>query len=243
MPDTAVTAQLAQATKHFGSRVAVDALDLTLHRGETVALLGPNGAGKTTAIRMLLGVIRPTSGTATVFGRDPRDRATRLRMGAMLQVASVPPTLTVMELVTLFASYYARPLPVPETLAIACLQALAKRRAGDLSGGERQRLSFALAICGDPDFVALDEPSAGLDVETRHLMWEAVRGLVSRGKTLLLTTHYLEEADALADRIVLIAGGTIVAQGTQAELKARVAGVAGTSTLQDAYLSLTNKVA
>jgi ABC-2 type transport system ATP-binding protein len=243
LTEPSIAARLSQATKRYRDVVAVDALDLTLHAGETLALLGPNGAGKTTAIRMLLGLARPTSGSAAIFGCDPRERKTRERVGAMLQVSSVPPTLTVSEHLELFASYYPRPLPLGEVVELACLQRIAKHRFGTLSGGERRRFFFALAICGDPGVLFLDEPSAGLDVETREMLWSGVRELVARGKSVLLTTHYLHEADALADRIVLLSNGAVLAEGTPAQLKARVAGGGEAPTLERAYLSLMKAVA
>lgn len=244
-PDHApIAARLAHVTKRYGGHIAVDALDLTLYAGETLALLGPNGAGKTTAIRLLLGLARPTTGSAQIFGRDPRERAARERVGAMLQVSNVPATLTVTEHLELFASYYPRPLALHDVVELACLQSIAKRRFGALSGGERQRLFFALAICGDPDVLFLDEPSAGLDVETRETLWNGVRELVARGKSVLLTTHYLHEADALAHRIVLLSAGAVLAQGTPAELKAFAThGDGEAPTLERAYLSLMKAVA
>ncbi len=243
LPADRVPARLTQATKRYGQTTAVDRLDLTLHAGETLALLGPNGAGKTTAIRMLLGLTRPTSGSATIFGADPRQRGTRERIGAMLQVAGVPPTLTVAEHLDLFAAYYRRPLPIADVMELACLKRIAHRRFDALSGGERRRFFFALAICGNPDVLFLDEPSAGLDVETRDALWDGVRELVARGKSVLLTTHYLHEADALADRIVVLAYGAILAQGTPAQLKARVAGDDQAPTLERAYRELMKAVA
>ncbi len=242
--DTPVAARLTRATKRFGTHLAVDALDLTLYAGETLALLGPNGAGKTTAIRLLLGLAKPSSGSATLFGCDPRDRTARERVGAMLQVSNVPATLTVAEHVKLFSSYYPRPLPFAAVLDLACLRSIANRRFSALSGGERQRLFFALAICGDADVLFLDEPSAGLDVETREMLWDGVRELVARGKSVLLTTHYLHEADALADRIVLLSSGAVLAEGTPAQLKARATGTSGEApSLERAYLSLMKAVA
>ncbi|HET7814356.1 MAG TPA: ABC transporter ATP-binding protein, partial [Candidatus Baltobacteraceae bacterium] len=231
------------AGKRYGDVVAVDSLDLTLNEGETLALLGPNGAGKTTAIRMLLGLAKPTTGTARIFGRDPRERATRERIGAMLQVSSVPPNLTIAEQITLFSAAYPNPLPQADVIELACLQRIANRRVAGLSGGERQRLFFALAICGDPDVLFLDEPSASLDVETRETLWDGVRELVTRGKSILLTTHYLHEADALADRIVLLNNGAVLAEGTPAELKARVATDGAAPTLEHAYRQLMKAVA
>jgi len=192
--------------------------------GELVALLGPNGAGKTTAIKLLLGLATPTSGRVSVFGGDPANVATHTRVGAMLQVGRVPETLRVREHIDLLSSYYPNPLPIPETLAIAGLEDLADRKFGDLSGGQKQRVLFALAICGNPDLLFLDEPTVGLDVEARHLLWEEIRKLLGRGKTVVLTTHYLEEADALADRIAVINKGSIIAEGSPAEIKARTGG-------------------
>lgn len=238
-----IPARLAQACKRYGATVAVESLNLTLNKGETLALLGPNGAGKTTAIRMLLGLTKPTAGSASIFGCDPRERATRERVGAMLQVSSVPPMLSVAEHITLFAASYPNPLSLAEVIELACLQRIARRRVAGLSGGERQRLFFALAICGDPDVLFLDEPSAGLDVETRETLWDGVRELVTRGKSILLTTHYLHEADALADRIVMLSSGAVVAEGTPDELKARVAGDGAAPTLERAYRELMKAVA
>jgi ABC-2 type transport system ATP-binding protein len=175
-------------------------------------------------VKLLLGLASANAGTVSVFGGDPRIPLNRLRTGAMLQVGRMPETLRVEELVDLFSSYYVKPLPVRETLAAAGLKGIEKRRFGVLSGGQKQRVLFALAICGDPDLLFLDEPTVGLDVEARRILWDEIRRLVARGKTVLLTTHYLQEADALADRIVVINRGSIIAQGTSAEIKARTAG-------------------
>ena len=219
-----VVARLAGVSKNFGSVRALSQVDLDVHAGEAVAVLGPNGAGKTTAVKLLLGLASANAGTVSVFGGDPRMPLNRLRTGAMLQVGRVPETLRVEELIDLFSSYYVKPMPVRETLAAAGLKGIEKRRFGVLSGGQKQRVLFALAICGDPDLLFLDEPTVGLDVEARRILWDEIRRLVVRGKTVLLTTHYLQEADALADRIVVINRGTIIAQGTPAEIKARTAG-------------------
>ncbi|HUJ96467.1 MAG TPA: ABC transporter ATP-binding protein [Terriglobales bacterium] len=219
-----VAARLEGVAKSYGSVEALRGVDLDIRAGETVALLGPNGAGKTTAVRLLLGLARARSGRVSVFGGDPLDPAVRVRTGAMLQVAKVPETLRVREHIDLFSSYYPNPLPLEASLAAAGLEEIQNRKFGDLSGGQRQRVLFALALCGDPDLLFLDEPTVGLDVEARRTLWEEIRKLVARGKTVLLTTHYLEEADALADRIVVINRGTIVAEGTPAEIKVRTAG-------------------
>ena len=224
VPQPASVAQTRRLTKAYGSVTALRQVDFELRRGELLALLGPNGAGKTTLVRMLLGLASPDSGTVAVFGADPRHEDMRYRVGAMLQVARVPETLKVREHVDLFSSYYPNPLPVAETLRIAGLEDLKDRRFGELSGGQRQRVLFAISICGDPDLLFLDEPTVGLDVEARRLMWAQIRSLVARGKTVLLTTHYLNEADALADRILVLQHGSIVAEGTSAEIKARAIG-------------------
>jgi ABC-2 type transport system ATP-binding protein len=219
-----VIASLHQASKNFGDVQALRQVDFAVRAGELVALLGPNGAGKTTAVKLFLGLAKPASGTVRVFGGNPIDAEVRTRIGAMLQVAKVPETLKVREHIDLFSSYYPKPLPLAETLAMASLQEIKDREFGELSGGQRQRVLFALALCGDPDILFLDEPTVGLDVESRRLLWEEIRKLIARGKTVLLTTHYLEEADALADRVVVINRGEIIAEGTPAEIKASTTG-------------------
>jgi len=199
-------------------------VDFTIRAGEVVALLGPNGAGKSTLVRLLLGLASPTRGQVSVFGGDPKDPGTRERVGAMLQVGGVPSTMKVREHIDLFSSYYPHPLPMVEVVEMAGLQGIEGRQYGELSGGQKQRVLFALALCGDPDLLFLDEPTVGLDVEARRSFWEQIRLLVARGKTVLLTTHYLEEADALADRVVVINKGAIVAEGTPESIKANTAG-------------------
>jgi ABC-2 type transport system ATP-binding protein len=220
----APVAQFEGACKNYGQVQALKDFNLEVCGGELVALLGPNGAGKTTAIKLLLGLARPTTGKLSVFGGDPALTETHIRVGAMLQVGRVPETLRVREHIDLFSSYYPKPLTISETLAIAGLENIGDRKFGSLSGGQKQRVLFALAICGDPDLLFLDEPTVGLDVEARHLLWQEIRNLLRRGKTVVLTTHYLEEADALADRIVVINKGLLIAQGTPAVIKARTAG-------------------
>jgi len=220
----AVIASLRRASKNFGDVQALRNVDFAVRAGELVALLGPNGAGKTTAVKLFLGLARPTTGAVSVFGGNPIHAEVRTRIGAMLQVAKVPETLRVKEHIDLFSSYYPRPLPLAEILTLAGLQDLKDREFGELSGGQRQRVLFALALCGDPDILFLDEPTVGLDVEARRGLWEEIRKLIARGKTVLLTTHYLEEADALADRVVVINRGEIIAEGTPAEIKASTTG-------------------
>ena len=238
MDDLRIPARLARVSKTYGAVTALDDVDVAVHGGETLALLGANGAGKTTAIRTLLGIVRPDSGAATLFGRDPRVASHRNRCGAMLQVAGVPATLTVSEHIALFRTYYPRPLPLAETIAIAGLRGLERRLYGELSGGQKQRVAFALAICGDPELLVLDEPTSALDVEARLGLWDQIRLYVARGRSVLLTTHDLTEADALADRIAVIAAGRIIAEGTTAAIKARAGGaiVRCTSGLDDARL-------
>src|SRR5579859_7739127 len=219
-----IVASLEGVNKNYGNIQALRAVDFRVRAGEIVALLGPNGAGKTTAVKLLLGLMPPNSGRARVFGGDPTNPENRMRTGAMLQVGRVPETLRVREHIDLFSTYYQSSLPAKQVLAAAGLEELADRKFSDLSGGQKQRVLFALAICGNPDLLFLDEPTVGLDVEARHLLWQEIRNLLQRGKTILLTTHYLQEADALADRIVVINKGSIIAQGTPAGIKARTAG-------------------
>ena len=219
-----VVASLEGVSKNYEAIRALKNVNFTVRAGQVVALLGPNGAGKTTAVKLLLGLIQPSAGKARVFGGDPTNPANRVRAGAMLQVGKVPETLRVREHIDLFSSYYPRPMALEEVLAAAGLEKLRERKFGDLSGGQRQRTLFALAICGDPDLLFLDEPTVGLDVEARRALWEEIRRLVERGKTVLLTTHYLQEADALADRIAVINQGAIIAEGTPAEIKAQPSG-------------------
>jgi len=219
-----VVASLQSVCKNYGEVRALRNVNFSVHAGQVVALLGPNGAGKTTAVKLLLGLLQPNSGKARVFGADPTNPQTRMRAGAMLQVGKVPETLKVREHIDLFSSYYTNPLPLADVLAAAGLEKLSDRKFGDLSGGQRQRTLFALAICGNPDLLFLDEPTVGLDVEARRALWEEIRRLVDCGKTVLLTTHYLEEADALADRIAVINQGEIIAEGTPAEIKSQTSG-------------------
>jgi len=229
MPDArSVTSQtvavLEDVNKSYGDVRALKAVDFQVRAGEVVALLGPNGAGKTTAVKLLLGLLQPNSGKVRVFGGDPTNPENRMRTGAMLQVGRVPETLRVREHIDLFSSYYLNPMPTSQVLAASGLQQLSDRKFGELSGGQRQRVLFALALCGNPDLLFLDEPTVGLDVEARRMLWDEIRQLVRRGKTVLLTTHYLQEADALADRVAVINKGEIIAEGTPAQIKAQTAG-------------------
>lgn len=219
-----IVASLDAVNKSYGEVRALRNVNFGVRAGEIVALLGPNGAGKTTAVKLLLGLMQPNSGKVRVFGGDPTNPENRMRTGAMLQVGRVPETLRVREHIDLFSSYYQHSLPAAQVLAAAGLEKLGDRKFGELSGGQKQRVLFALAICGDPDLLFLDEPTVGLDVEARRLLWDEIRRMVDRGKTVLLTTHYLQEADALADRVAVINKGEIIAEGTPAEIKAKTSG-------------------
>jgi ABC-2 type transport system ATP-binding protein len=209
--------------KQYGPVQAVAGIDLTVTAGEIVAVLGPNGAGKTTTIELLLGLRRPSAGRVRLFGRPPDAPQVRGRVGAMLQDADAPESLTVAELVGLVGRYYPYALPVPEVLSRAGLASRGGARVGELSGGQRQRLSFALAIAGDPDLLFLDEPTVALDVEARRAFWEQVRGFAALGKTILFSTHYLAEADTMAGRVVVIHQGRVLHDGPPAAIKALVA--------------------
>jgi ABC-2 type transport system ATP-binding protein len=224
LSQTRAIAKLQSVTKRYGEVTALDNFSLTLHAGEVVALLGPNGAGKTTAVRLLLGLISPHAGSVRVIGRDPRDSDARTRIGAMLQVSRVPEMLRVREHIDLFRSYYPNPLSVANIVRIAKLEGIENQMFGKLSGGQKQRALFGLALCGNPDLIFLDEPTVGMDIESRRALWDQVRALSAAGKTVLLTTHYLEEADVLASRVVVINKGKVVCEGTPSEIKQRVSG-------------------
>jgi ABC-2 type transport system ATP-binding protein len=215
--------ELQGAHKRFGRVEALRGIDLTVHAGEVVALLGPNGAGKTTAISLMLGLRAPTAGHARLFGLAPTDRRARSRCGVMLQDSGVTGALTVREIVQTFRAYYPVPIATERAIALAGLQDKADSRIGRLSGGQRQRLYFALAICGDPEVLFLDEPTVGMDVEGRQAFLASIRSLAAAGRTVVLTTHYLDEADELAQRIVVIDQGVIVADASPRELKSRIA--------------------
>ncbi|MFE4697126.1 ATP-binding cassette domain-containing protein [Streptomyces sp. NPDC056738] len=212
------------AVKAFGDVRAVDGLDLDVASGETVALLGRNGAGKSTAISLLLGLDEPDEGSVALFGGRPQDSVRAGRVGAMLQDSRPVPRVTVRELVSFVAGRYPAPLPVAEALRLAGVTELAGRRVDRLSGGQTQRVRFAVALAGNPALIVLDEPTAALDVEARHAFWESMRAYARRGHTVLFSTHYLDEADAHADRIVVVDRGRLVANGTGEELRRSVGG-------------------
>ncbi len=209
--------------KRYGDHEAVRGIDLEVHRGEIFAFLGPNGAGKTTTVEILEGFRRAGGGTVEVLGADPwqAPSAWRERIGVVLQESEAEPCLSVRECLELYAGYYRAPRPVEETLALVGLQEQAQERATSLSGGQRRRLDVALALIGDPELIFLDEPTTGFDPSARRAAWDVVAGLRDLGKTVFLTTHYMDEAERLADRIAVIAGGRIVAQGTPQTLGGR----------------------
>ncbi len=224
-------ASLSRVTKRYANGVlALDDLSLTLQRGQIVALLGPNGAGKSTAVKLLMGLSTPTSGSVRIFAADPRLTTTRLRTGVMLQVGRAPEMLRVREHIHIFRGYYPNPMPYADIVRAAQLEGVEDRMFGQLSGGQKQRVLFALALAGDPDLLFLDEPTVGLDIESRRGMWAQIRSLAARGKAVLLTTHYLEEADALAHRIVVINKGRVICEGTPSEVKSLGASTSGNST-------------
>jgi ABC-2 type transport system ATP-binding protein len=227
---------LSHLSKSYGDVRAVRSLDLTIAPGENVALLGPNGAGKTTTIDMVLGLTRPDSGSVSLFGMSPGEAAAAGVVGGMLQTGSLVDYLSVRELVTMVASLYPRPLDVADALALSGCSEFADRRTNKLSGGQAQRVRFAIALVADPDLLLLDEPTAALDVEARRDFWTSIRAVAARGTTVVFATHYLEEADAFADRIVLLAHGSVAADGPPGEIKARVGGRTIRATLPDADL-------
>lgn len=216
--------EMEGVTRTYGPVTALQNLNLEVRVGELTALLGPNGAGKTAAISLLLGLARPTTGTVRVLGTDPRREAVRARVGAMPQESALPGALTVGEALTLFASFHAVPLGVSQALALAGPQDRASRRARRLSGGERRRLAFALALIGNPELLLIDEPTTGMDAASRQGFWEVLGALRDQGRSVLLTTHYLEEAERAADRVLVLHGGQLVADGTPQALRAQVGG-------------------
>jgi ABC-2 type transport system ATP-binding protein len=224
----AVAIKVTGLTKSYGPIHAVRGIDLTIAPGETVALLGPNGAGKTTTFDMVFGLTRPDQGTVSIFGAPPVAAVRAGRVGGMLQTGLPPDFLKVRELVTLVASYYPHPLPVEDVLHLTGAAEFADQWTTKLSGGQTQRAYFAAALVGDPDLFMLDEPTSAMDVEGRRDFWQTMRGVAGHGKTIVFATHYLDEADAFADRIILMARGRIVADGPATEIKAR----AGSRTIR-----------
>ena len=217
-------AELIDATKKYGATDALKGVTLTIELGEVVAMLGPNGAGKTTSISLLLGLRKPTSGKALLFGLKPDHLDARSRVGVMLQESGIPTVLKVSEIVDLFRSYYPKPMARDRAIAMAGLEEKTNAQVKELSGGQKQRLYFALAVCGDPDVLFLDEPTVGMDVEGRRSFIERIAEFAQMGRTVVLTTHYLEEADQLAKRVVVIDRGLVIADASPQEIKSKVAG-------------------
>jgi len=215
-------AQLSGVSKRFGKIVALDGLDLDVRRSELLAVLGPNGAGKTTAISLLLGLRQPDTGTALLFGQSPLKVETRRQVGVMMQEVALAPELRVREQIDLIASYYPDPLSPEAAMEMTDTTALSHRPYGKLSGGQKRQAQFAMAICGRPKLLFLDEPTVGLDVQAREMLWATLRRLVDDGASIVLTTHYLEEAEALADRVAVLAKGKLIASGTVNEIRALV---------------------
>jgi ABC-2 type transport system ATP-binding protein len=226
--------ELRGVHKHFGKVRAVRGVDLTIAPGEIVALLGPNGAGKTTTIDMILGLSQPTDGQVSVYGTHPRQAIERGLVSAVLQTGGLLKDLTVEETARYTASLFATSTPVGEALRRAGIAEIADRKVGKCSGGEQQRLRFAMALLPNPELLILDEPTTGMDVEGRRDFWAAIRKDAEQGRTVLFATHYLEEADAYADRIVLLRQGSVVADGTGSEIKALASGRTVRATVADA---------
>jgi ABC-2 type transport system ATP-binding protein len=226
--------RLQNLVRSFGPVQAVRGVSLEIAPGETVALLGPNGAGKSTTIDMMLGLSRPDSGDVSLFGMTPAKAVSLGAVGAMLQSGSLIMDLTVRECIDMLGSLYPNPLSVAEVLSVAGLDDVADRRTQKLSGGQTQRVRFACALVSNPSLIVLDEPTVAMDVESRRQFWDAMRNFAAQGRTIVFATHYLEEADAFADRIVLMARGRVVADGPTTEIKARVGRRVLRFTLDDA---------
>ncbi|PVU83801.1 ABC transporter ATP-binding protein [Cellulomonas sp. WB94] len=229
--------ELHDLHKSYGSVHAVVGLDLVVEPGEIVAFLGPNGAGKTTTIDMVLGLSRPDSGSVSVFGLDPAEAITRGRVSAVMQTGGLLKDITVAETVQLTASLFGLTRPVTDVLERAGIVSIADRMVGACSGGQQQRLRFAMALVPEPDLLVLDEPTTGMDVEGRREFWRAIRADAARGRTVIFATHYLDEADAYADRIVLVRQGVVVADGSAAEVKNLSSGRVVSATLPGAGLA------
>ena len=217
---SALAVDFRAVSKHYGPVKAVDELSLRLPQGRTIALLGPNGAGKSTSIDLLLGLRKPTGGTVRVLGGTPREAVNAGRIGVMLQSGGLMREVTVREFLTLITRLHPKPLEIDELLTRANVADIADRKVDKLSGGQSQRVRFAVSIAGENDLLVLDEPTTGMDVENRQIFWHAMKAEARRGKTILFATHYLEEADQVADRVVVINKGRLLADGTAAEIKA-----------------------
>jgi ABC-2 type transport system ATP-binding protein len=231
---------LTNVTKSFQHKTAVNDISFSIGKGEVVAILGPNGAGKTTTISMILGLLKPTAGEVKLFNHQPHERQVREKIGAMLQEVSVMPGLKVHEILELIKCYYPRPLAMEELVSLTGLtEQDLKTRAEKLSGGQKRRLSFALALAGNPELIIFDEPTVGMDISSRKRFWRTIHRLAEQGKSIIFSTHYLQEADDVADRILLFKSGAIVADGTPAQIKARIS-KQSVSFIVDPEMSLEN---
>lgn len=222
IPTNTTIASIKSVSKSYGAFRALDKVDLTVKSGEILSVLGPNGAGKTTLINLMLGRLSLDSGAINIFGLKPGRLELKRLCGAMLQVADLPETLTVKEHIQLFQSYYGQPMAYRQVVEYAGLSSFESKLSKELSGGQKQRLLFALSICGNPQLLFLDEPTVGMDVESRHSLWQAIENLKESGTSIILTTHYLEEADSLSDRIVMLNQGRIIQEGTPDQIKSQV---------------------
>lgn len=218
-----VIAELSGVYKKYGNTVALDGIDLKVPGGELLSILGPNGAGKTTAISLLLGLKKPDAGKVTIFNKSPLLLEARRYVGVMMQEVILPPEQRVKELIDLTASYYPDPLSIKEVMDMANITSLAKRPYGKMSGGQKRQVQFAMALVGRPKLLFLDEPTVGMDIQAREMMWGVMRQLVDRGTSIVLTTHYLEEAEALADQVVVLARGRVVTKGSVDDVRTLVA--------------------
>ncbi|TCC45267.1 ABC transporter ATP-binding protein [Kribbella capetownensis] len=234
---TTTAVSLTGVTKKYGPVQAVAGVDLSIRAGEVVALLGPNGAGKSTTIEMLLGLVRPDQGSVQVYGGTPTDAIAKGQVGVMLQSGGIIEDAKVGELLNLVAGLHTNPMPVREALESAGIADLTDRKMKGLSGGQKQRVRFAMAILPQPDLIVLDEPTTGMDVESRRDFWASMHAETARGRTVLFATHYLEEADSYADRVVLMRNGKVVADGTSAQIKASVSGRTIRATVPGADLA------
>lgn len=215
--------EFKKVSKVFGNKKAVNSVSFSVEGGETVAIIGPNGAGKSTTMMMMLGLLVPTEGEVTVFDGKKKEKEIKNRIGVMLQEVSMVDSLRVHEIIKLFRSYYTNPLPYDELVALTGFKENElKKMADKLSGGQKRRLGFALALVGNPDILFLDEPTVGMDISARNLFWRTIRRFKEKGKTIIFTTHYLQEADDVADRIILFSNGTVIADGTPQSIKANL---------------------
>ena len=221
-PHNKQIASINNVGKTFDNKAVLSDIDLQLHQGEVLTILGPNGAGKTTLINMLLGRLSLTHGEISIFGHPPGSMAVKRQTGAMLQVSGLPEMSTIKEHITLFQSYYAQPMDYEQVMEFSGLKSIENQYSKTLSGGQKQRLLFALAICGNPSILFLDEPTVGMDITARKSLWSAIETLKAQGTSILLTTHYLEEADQLSDRIVMLNGGKIIREGSPIEIKSQI---------------------